>query len=322
MSLICLIWGDVARVVMVTGTGYLTSMMAIHLGLWLRRDRSEVLWGRLAGVFFLVEAVVLVVGGLAWSWIDLLIGLSLPILILLVDASLRHIAFSPFRIAWWLHRREHRRDANDNEFVALQVGILLLLVCSATAIAWALKGQLDQNSVNRDISANLFVVLLMAIAYIDVAIACWTSLPQVVAISEARLQAENLFITALETVLDTILVVDEKGVIRQSNPAAEQLFGINTNDLVGHYLKEFLENLTDGPKTWAARSEQILTKTVTNTAESIRIIEATVSEKKNQNLQEYIVILRDITERKRSEAALQQANAYLTAIIDNLALPM
>src|SRR5579883_585116 len=37
LSLLCLLWGDVDHVVMVTGTGYLTSMMAIHWGLWVRR---------------------------------------------------------------------------------------------------------------------------------------------------------------------------------------------------------------------------------------------------------------------------------------------
>ncbi|MFS0516580.1 hypothetical protein ACEYW6_17940 [Nostoc sp. UIC 10607] len=39
---------------------------------------------------------------------------------------------------------------------------------------------------------NLFVVLLMTVAFVGVAIACWTSLPQVVAIAEAREVAYGL----------------------------------------------------------------------------------------------------------------------------------
>jgi amino acid transporter len=46
LSLGCLVWGDVAQVVMVTGTGYLISMIGIHWGMWLRRKEPVALWPR------------------------------------------------------------------------------------------------------------------------------------------------------------------------------------------------------------------------------------------------------------------------------------
>lgn len=308
LSIACLVWGDVNRVVMVTGTGYLSAMMAIHVGLWLRRGGPEVRWGWLSGGFFLVEAVVLVVGGLQWSWQDLAVGLLLPIIILVADFAIRRLPFAVFHPAWWLRRREHKGISHIKDFLALQVGILIFLVCSATTIGWVVRANIDR--VPSSVNANLFVVLILSIAFINVAIACWTSLPQVTAIAEAREQAENLFVTALDTVLDTILVLDKNGIISQANPAASELFALNTNDLVNHNLNEFFTQLPSEPEHWLARSEQTIGQ---------RTIDATISQRKTQDFQQYIVILRDITDRKRSAAELQQTNAYLTAIIDNLA---
>ena len=105
LSLLCLVWGDVAHVVMVTGTGYLTSMMAIHWGLWVGRKRPETQWSWLSLGFLGVEAAVLIVGGLAWGWLDLLIGLVLPLAIGLVGVGLSRLRLSADEIALRLPSR-------------------------------------------------------------------------------------------------------------------------------------------------------------------------------------------------------------------------
>jgi PAS domain S-box-containing protein len=300
ISLICLIWGDISRVVVVTGTSWLASIMVVHLALWLRRDRPEVRWSWWSGGFFLVEAVVLVVGGLGWSWQDVLIGLLFPIAVLAADAAIGRIAFPPFHPAWWIQRdRAQHRQSQD--FVAFQVIILLVLVCGATTIGWAIRALLERGSSSS--SNNLLVILLMIIGFVAIAVACWTSLPQVSAIAEAREHAENLFITALDTVPDTILVLDEKGAIRQANPAAVALFEMDAHQLIGHPLNDFLSGLAGSPEIWQSRCDQTLWQNET----SLRIIEVTLSHRSNRQLQEYIVILRDITERKLSEETLQQS---------------
>ncbi|NJL90290.1 MAG: amino acid permease [Coleofasciculaceae cyanobacterium SM2_1_6] len=97
MSLLCLLWGDVSRVIMVTGVGYLSSMLLIDLGLWLNRRRPEVLYPYWSLLFFSIEVVVLIVGGLAWSWLDLLLGLLLPIVILSLDALIRRSPWGFFK---------------------------------------------------------------------------------------------------------------------------------------------------------------------------------------------------------------------------------
>lgn len=312
LSLLCLVWDDIYQVVMVTGASYLVSIMGLHLGLWLRRGRPEVRWPWWSLGFFIMEAVVLIVGGLAWSWQNLLLGLMLPIVILVGDAALGRISFAPFHPKWWLQRYYAQSNGKVQDFVVLQVIVLILLICGAATIGWVISGSLDRTSGVQ--SANLLAVLLVTLSFVGVAIACWTTLPQIAAIDEAREQAKNLFIAALDTVPDTVLVMDENGTIRQTNPAAEDLFQMNTHDLVGHYLNELFSALTGKPEQWPSRSEQTLKRN-----NYLRIIESTISQHPTRKLQEYIVILRDITERKQTEEQLRQYHYHLEQLVEERA---
>jgi PAS domain S-box-containing protein len=294
-----LLWGDLARIVMVTGTGYLSFSILFHLGLWLGRGKPEVKYPYWSLLFFLVEVTVLVVGGIAWDWQDLLLGLCLMPAMLLVNAAVQAI---PFRPDWWLHRqRSQAQVGNPPDFMMLQVVVLLVLICSAVTIGWGVKSWLDTIQAG-NISIDLLMVLLLTSAFVGIAIAGWTSLPQVIAINEAREQAKNLFITALDTVPDTILVVDHTGMICQTNPAAAELFVTGTEKLLGQHLPDLLEGLEGSPEFWEYHSEC----TFVQNHQTYRAIEVTVSERFNRDIQEYIVILRDITQRKQVEAELRQ----------------
>ena len=297
LSLICLIWGDIDHLVMVTGTGYLSSMIAIHLGLWLGRGKREVLWPWWSGIFFLVEVVVLIVGGLAWNWQYLLAGLLLPISILAMDAAIRRSNLAVCDPWWWKQRYRSISSTKMPDFVVVQVGVLILLISSATTIGWIARSRLDSSST--DAYTNVFVLLLLTSAFVGVAIACWTSLPQVNTIIEAREQAEHLFKIAL----DAIVVLDEKGVIIQVNPATEKLFAMDKNSLLGYQLNQLISGLADLPKDWHSRSE----KTLKQSHPTTRFVEVAISGRHNHELLEYVVLLRDITERKQAEEKLRQA---------------
>nr|WP_306557913.1 ATP-binding protein [Nostoc sp. 'Peltigera malacea cyanobiont' DB3992] len=149
---------------------------------------------------------------------------------------------------------------------------------------------------------NIFVVLLMSVAFVGVAIACWTSLPQVVAIAEARESAEHLFTVAQ----DGILVVDNQGIIQQANPATESFFGVNPSELPGNHLNKWLPALVYYPEQWTKRSEQILIGNGKN-----RTLEVSISDRPHQDFQEYVVILHDITQRKQAEQILRYSEAQL-----------
>jgi signal transduction histidine kinase len=301
ISLFCLVFGNLDHLAVVTGTSWFVSFMVFHLALWRCRNKSEVRWPWLSLGFFFVEFVILIVGGLAWGWEKLLIGLLFPIAILAGDAVICRVSFPLFDPAWWMARQEVQLSRSKNQdFVLLQVVTLIISVCSAVAIAWNIRNQLDGN--HNDAKTNLLAVFLLTSAFIEVAIACWTTLPQVAAIDEARKQAENFFTTAL----DAIVVVDANANIVKMNPAAEALFQINSKDLVGRCLHELMPSLAGTPKLWSSRSEQIF-----KTPENLRILESSVSQQCDRKNPEYMIILRDITERKLSEAALRQSEVSL-----------
>jgi PAS domain S-box-containing protein len=302
LSLLCLAWGNINHVVMVAGTSYLVSIMGLHFGLWLRRNESQVLFPKLAIAFFTVEAVVLVVGGLAWGWKDLLLGLVLPIFILMGDELLRRVQFAPFHPSWWYRRYHAQPSSKNQDFITLQVFVIVSLICSSTTVGWVISGKLDITS--SESSDALLAVVLVTLSFVGIGIACWTTLPQISAIDEARQQAKNLLITALDTVPDTILVLDERGTICQANPAAEELFQINVQDLLGHGLNKFFSNLIGQPKQWLNQTEHTL-----ENFQSLRIIELTISRPSSLKFQEYVVILRDITKRKQLEAEINDALA-------------
>ncbi|MEG3988518.1 amino acid permease [Microcoleus sp. S28C3] len=307
LSLICLAWGNIPRLVAITNVGFVVCLTMFHLSLWLRRGRPEVRWPWWSLAFFVLDVVVLVVGGLAWGWEDFIIGLFFPLAVLAVDAGMSRIAFAPFHPSWWIQRYRNSSKVKIPDFVASQVVVLILLIVSAVAIGWIFCLKLYANS---SVGLNLLVVLLLTVAFVGVAVACWTSLPQVISMDEAREGAEQLFTIAL----DAIVVLDENGVIRQTNPAAESVFGIGATGLIGSYLNKLLPGLAAQPEQWLSRSEQNLKLPDGDS----RILEVAISDRfsqdastTNQDLQEYVAIVRDITDRKQAQEALQKANEEL-----------
>jgi diguanylate cyclase (GGDEF)-like protein/PAS domain S-box-containing protein len=221
--------------------------------------------------------------------------------------SIDRILWTFFRSQWWIERYRTKFGSLP-DFVVLQSGILILLVCGATAIGWRLRQFLANKQIEN--SGIIFLLLLVAIALVSVAIACWTTLPQVAAIDAARQQAENLFLNAL----DGILVLDERGEIVRANPAAVALLEVSDRALVGHHLQEFFSSPTGTVGEWSGRSKQ----TLTPKDSSHRILEASISHgwhsHADQSQYEYTAILRDITERELAGELHLNEERYALAV--------
>jgi signal transduction histidine kinase len=179
ISLGCLIWGDVVRIILITGTGYVFAMMILHLGIWLRGDRWRI-WALCCGV---VEFAVLVVGGLAWNWVDFLLGLVVPGVLWLCDRALHRSKWPWLQPQWWQQHLFTPKLTRD--FLFLQINLLLVLVCGSTVLGWVVR-----SAVRADISQSkeILVLLVLSVGFSAVAIAAWTSVPQVRAIAEAEEQ--------------------------------------------------------------------------------------------------------------------------------------
>ncbi|MBW4514653.1 MAG: amino acid permease [Timaviella obliquedivisa GSE-PSE-MK23-08B] len=190
LSMVYLLWGNVAQIVVVGNVGWFVSFTLMQFALWLQRGRPGVLAPRFAlGIFFL-QLIVLFVGGLAWGWQDFLIGLFSPIVIMLLDASIRRVKLAPFQPNWWIKLYQSHAPNIFKDLLMFQVVTLILLLCGAVLAGWGFRSLLAQNAVRQ--GNNLILVLLIIVAFVGVAIACWTTLPQVIAVEEARQRAETL----------------------------------------------------------------------------------------------------------------------------------
>ncbi|WP_052672266.1 APC family permease [Aliterella atlantica] len=286
LSLICLLIGNLSDVVTVTGVGYLISIMGFHLGLWMYRHRSEVRWAWLSLGFFIVEAVVLVVGCWLWSPKDLILGLLFPGVILAIDVAIRRIPFALLRPKWWMNLYYKQSESHNEDVLGVQVFALLGLISCSVIVGWVVSAKL--HTVVAQANNDLLVILIATLAFISVAIACWTTLPQITAIEEAREKAENLFYNAI----DATLILDTQGRITQTNLAAEKLFEMKAQDLTGYRLNK-LVSLPGTPDAWSERSQLKLIR------KGLRILESTVLSRNNQGVQEYVVTLRDISDRQQ-----------------------
>ncbi len=170
LSWLCLFWGNVDRVVMITGTSYIISMMSFHLGMWLQRHRPESLWPKWSLGFLCIETLTLVIGGIAWSWQDLLLGLLLPIAIGLINWGIQQVRFAPFRPQWWW-RIYQPKVARSKDFLLTQVVSLLCIICLTTTAGWWVRSLLNASPGNSQ--SPLLILVLLIVAFIGVAIACW-----------------------------------------------------------------------------------------------------------------------------------------------------
>ncbi len=305
LSLLCLLWGDVERVVMVTGTGYLSSTMLLHLGMWLKRGTAVSWLPRWSLLFFILEATVLVLGGLMWSGWDLALGLAFPVVVLMFDAAIARNRFFLFQTDWWIRFYRRQMGENFQNFVAVQVGVLLVLLCGAAFVSWQvqiLMRAVTDATVLADVSANLLVLLLLTVSFIGVAIACWTSLPQAEAIVEARDRSQLLFRIAE----DAIMVLDNQGTIQQVNPAASALFNLPGFELLTRPLSEYLPHFPTVIETAPRISEQEFKR-----GAELGTVEVGISVLETEASREYLAILRDVTTQKQDQEALQRSEERL-----------
>ncbi|HLO83486.1 MAG TPA: ATP-binding protein [Nostocaceae cyanobacterium] len=308
LSLCCLIWGNVAQILIVGNVGWFISIMAVHLGIWLQRHKSKVLFPRLTLGILILEVAVLLVGGLAWGLRDFLIGLFIPFVIIAIDAVIYNLPLPLCQPSWWIKKYNSRQVVNVNELLLYQVVVLITLLSGAVIIGWLLGINLSQSDYQG--AGNLVVVLLMIVVFVGVAIACWTSLPPVVAIAEAQQATEHFFNVAQ----DGILVVDEDGIICKANSAAANLFAPLPSDLLGNHLNKWLTELSNNPSDWRKRSEHTL---IWNS--QVKTLEVSISDKSEQDFPEYVVIVHDITKRQQAEAILQKSEAQLRQQAQQLA---
>lgn len=190
LSMIGLAWGNVAQLVVVGNVGWFVSFTLMQLALWWRRRDTKVLWPKLAFGVFIGQTIVLIIGGWAWGWQNFLIGLLAPVLILAVDRIVAQITWGPFQPRWWQRFYTQRMAQRQRDLLLFQVLVLISLICGSVITGWHFKSlMLHITGQQKD---NMLLIILLLVAFVGVAIACWTTLPQVVALEEAHEQMAEM----------------------------------------------------------------------------------------------------------------------------------
>jgi diguanylate cyclase (GGDEF)-like protein/PAS domain S-box-containing protein len=140
--------------------------------------------------------------------------------------------------------------------------------------------------------------------------------------SEDRLRA------VLDSTVDAILTVDERGRIETVNPSVERLFGWRAEEMIGQNVKMlmpephqsahdgYLHNyLTSGQAKIIGIGREVPGK---HRDGRIFAMELAVNEIKRDGHRAFVGILRDVSARKRAETEMVETNTQLSSLVDSL----
>ena len=223
ISLSFLLLDNATDMLVISSAPFLCAFIALHLGEWLQRGQPESRWPWCSLLFCALEVVVLVIGGGAWGWGKLLIGLLLPFGILFLGIVPGRLRFGPFLSEWWTRRYSSRRISPLNVSIPFQVIVLLVLILGSSLATVLFSDLFDKGVIQSGgPGAQLYIILLVTIGFLVIAAAAWTSFPQVETLTETSedLQREVRERRCIESELR--MVAEDLGVAEKSAKAASR----------------------------------------------------------------------------------------------------
>ena len=147
-------------------------------------------------------------------------------------------------------------------------------------------------------------------------------------VDELRSSGE-LFRSIADSATDAIIALDGQGMIHYMNRAAERLFGYTSAEVEGRRLHDFLiperfreYSLRSFEAMHATRDENLLGSTREFTALTKNgmecPVEVSISSSVLEGATHYVIICRDITERKKVELALRESEEGYRELVENL----
>lgn len=149
--------------------------------------------------------------------------------------------------------------------------------------------------------------------------------------AEAALRASeeryrSLAQTIVDTAVDGIIIMDERGIVKNMNPAARRIFGYRADDVVGHsiqmlmpppYRRLHAQSLRRYLRTGERRIIGVL-RELEGLRRDGRIIpiEVSVSETVVEGRRTFTGFIRDLTLRKRTERSIRRLQRELIAVAD------
>jgi PAS domain S-box-containing protein len=131
--------------------------------------------------------------------------------------------------------------------------------------------------------------------------------------------SEREFQSVFENALDAILILDDQAICREANPAAEQLFGIRRPQLIGEPIDRFYKNSDQFQEGWqhllAQKFQRSDAELLKNDRSSV-FVEFTA--KADCLPGQHVMILRDVTERRRAQLSLLESEERFQQMARNI----
>jgi two-component system sensor kinase FixL len=144
----------------------------------------------------------------------------------------------------------------------------------------------------------------------------------------APAETQSLLDAVVETAVDGIIIIDGHGIVRAFNPACEALFGYRADEVIGQNVKLLMPAPYHDEHDGYIRNYRStgVRKIIGIGREVVGLrkdgttfpMELSVGEAARGDDPVFVGIIRDITERKRAEAAVREREARLQSIFDTL----
>lgn len=130
---------------------------------------------------------------------------------------------------------------------------------------------------------------------------------------------ERKFTSVVENALDAILILDDQAICREANPAAESLFGVERGELIGHPIGHFYKNSDQFNASWQTllnhKFQQGDAELMKDGPSSL-FVEYTA--KADCLPGQHVMILRDVTERRRAQMSLLESEERFQQMANNI----
>jgi PAS domain S-box-containing protein len=199
----------------------------------------------------------------------------------------------------------------------VQAGLLLI----SLAVVVLLGAAFGPRSYNRPLSSLLLTLVLIAlclsiIIHVRFLILARHEHRETAGVLDAT---EREFQSIFDSALDSILILDDRGICLEANPAALALLGTQRNELVGHSIQKFHSPVDDFENAWKRFLDR---KDEHGEAQLIRQDGAEVfieyTARANYLPGRHVAVVRDISLRKQAEAALRASDERFQQMADNI----